>query len=66
MSGVPSLTEREAPEPHRPEGQPNRVAELEAHVAELELTLSRAREEVAGIRRGPEKKAKRNRTPHRR
>ena len=53
---------------HQPQAEPGRLAELEARVAdlELELTLSRAREELAGVRPPPGKKTKRRRQPRRR
>jgi hypothetical protein len=48
---------------HQPEANPGRVAELEARVAELEmeLALSRACEELAGVHPQPGEKKKRKR-----
>jgi Helix-turn-helix domain len=51
---------------HRPEAESGRLAELETRVAELELTRSRAREELAGVQPPPGKKTKRRRQSRRR
>ncbi len=61
QAAVDALEPRAAGRPRRrPEPQAERIAELEARIAELEkeLTLSRAREEIAGIHTPPAKKKK--------